>query len=748
MVEATPAPSSDNIHIIEQQIGNHEELNSNSSAKEASSYDQGSTKQQEDTGNDPGNTSSLPLTNQDLLLNSTIKYDLDEDYDELLNLENQNSDDDDDLIDEEEALALYEAELSSSPSINEEEIDANYVYAIRRFDATVEGQVTAEKGDMMLLLDDSNSYWWLVKICNNTTIGYLPAEYIETPSERLARLNKYKNSDTSSSGNALPAPSLASSLSKNDESLRIRMKRVAFDCPIKPGTDPDMDDTLFSENDYEAMVNRAVAENGLEIEFSTSNDTSSDDESVNLDGAIDDDDDEDDDNNKATLTEREASVHSSTLATDSLDIDSNRDSQDLVSSSTEEYHDDSETKLQKGDERVYRNSDMIAPTPRFSNKVLSPLKRALSTGALKTTSSATPDPDRPLSCPPPDATVEIRSPQFEDTKSSVSKNSDIHIIPGTEYTDKKKHPISNRAYANEAHIPSSATSEGSHFISQPIRHFVSLDSTNGKEMESQPPSASSSTPSSPTFQDAEGDSGLTQSVPVDDPNQNIQPKISNAPPITINDNHAEESSERIASPIEIKRKALPGDNSSLTVFDDEDNDHDELKSNNASGEDSMFSLYQSSIGSEFDKNEQSLTPDLVTGSGEASTPRSHDSDIYADRSLNPESSESPTSYVSPPTSISEDVLTNPESIPAEVPTVAQKTLFHHHTNLNQRLKNFIADPDSVTDLYWTVKSAGVRASPKSSYPNEDNVRSQLEESYANILRSLSDELASGMKSSG
>ena len=61
------------------------------------------------------------------------------------------------------------------------------------FIATVEGQANATKGDTLILLDDSNSYWWLVRIVKDNTIGYLPAEHIETPSERLARLNKYRN---------------------------------------------------------------------------------------------------------------------------------------------------------------------------------------------------------------------------------------------------------------------------------------------------------------------------------------------------------------------------------------------------------------------------------------------------------------------------------------------------------------------------------------------------------------------------
>lgn len=95
-----------------------------------------------------------------------------------------------------------------------EEIDFEFVYALHTFIATVEGQANATKGDTMVLLDDSNSYWWLVRVVKDSSIGmisspgfslfetnrrelvgYLPAEHIETPSERLARLNKYRNGD-------------------------------------------------------------------------------------------------------------------------------------------------------------------------------------------------------------------------------------------------------------------------------------------------------------------------------------------------------------------------------------------------------------------------------------------------------------------------------------------------------------------------------------------------------------------------
>lgn len=52
-----------------------------------------------------------------------------------------------------------------------EDIDFEFVYALHTFIATVEGQANATKGDTMVLLDDSNSYWWLVRVVKDGSIG-------------------------------------------------------------------------------------------------------------------------------------------------------------------------------------------------------------------------------------------------------------------------------------------------------------------------------------------------------------------------------------------------------------------------------------------------------------------------------------------------------------------------------------------------------------------------------------------------
>ncbi|CAJ0763035.1 9758_t:CDS:2 [Entrophospora sp. SA101] len=73
----------------------------------------------------------------------------------------------------------YDSLSSSSSSIIDEDIDFDLVYSMHTFEATVEGQASVEKGDSLTLLDDSNIYWWLVKLTKNGKTGYIPAEIIE-----------------------------------------------------------------------------------------------------------------------------------------------------------------------------------------------------------------------------------------------------------------------------------------------------------------------------------------------------------------------------------------------------------------------------------------------------------------------------------------------------------------------------------------------------------------------------------------
>ena len=95
----------------------------------------------------------------------------------------------------EDGEEYIEDDISSTLSIPNESIDFDMVYAFHSFAATVEGQANVVKGDSLYLMDDTNSYWWLVRVLKTQEVGYIPAENIETPFERLARLNKHRNID-------------------------------------------------------------------------------------------------------------------------------------------------------------------------------------------------------------------------------------------------------------------------------------------------------------------------------------------------------------------------------------------------------------------------------------------------------------------------------------------------------------------------------------------------------------------------
>jgi hypothetical protein len=91
-------------------------------------------------------------------------------------------DDEEDEEEEEEEEEVEEddaSSLTSELSIPDSNIDFSLVYALHTFVATVEGQASVVKGDALTLLDDSNSYWWLIKVLKTSEVGYIPAENIE-----------------------------------------------------------------------------------------------------------------------------------------------------------------------------------------------------------------------------------------------------------------------------------------------------------------------------------------------------------------------------------------------------------------------------------------------------------------------------------------------------------------------------------------------------------------------------------------
>jgi len=85
--------------------------------------------------------------------------------------EDSDGDDDDDSCFSELDARFVDSGWDGECLRNPEDIDFDFVYALHTFVATVEGQANATKGDTMVLLDDSNSYWWLVRVVKDSSIG-------------------------------------------------------------------------------------------------------------------------------------------------------------------------------------------------------------------------------------------------------------------------------------------------------------------------------------------------------------------------------------------------------------------------------------------------------------------------------------------------------------------------------------------------------------------------------------------------
>ncbi|CCK72491.1 protein phosphatase regulator BUD14 KNAG_0K01260 [Huiozyma naganishii CBS 8797] len=74
-----------------------------------------------------------------------------------------------------------------------QELDPEKLYALYEFSGPDTSHCQLEQDESCVLLNDEDSYWWLVKRCRDNNIGFAPAEILETFPERLARLNCWKN---------------------------------------------------------------------------------------------------------------------------------------------------------------------------------------------------------------------------------------------------------------------------------------------------------------------------------------------------------------------------------------------------------------------------------------------------------------------------------------------------------------------------------------------------------------------------
>lgn len=99
-------------------------------------------------------------------------------------------DDDDDLPLESRGPRFVDSGWGGECLHDTEDIDFELVYALHTFIATVEGQANATKGDAMVLLDDSNSYWWLVRVVKDSSIGTMSSTSLGHPLRSTTNTSK------------------------------------------------------------------------------------------------------------------------------------------------------------------------------------------------------------------------------------------------------------------------------------------------------------------------------------------------------------------------------------------------------------------------------------------------------------------------------------------------------------------------------------------------------------------------------
>ncbi|KAK4517835.1 bud emergence protein 1 [Mucor velutinosus] len=165
--------------------------------------------------------------------------------------------DEDDDSEEDELMIEDASSMSSSPSIPDENINFDLVYALHTFVATVEGQASVVKGDALILMEDTNIYWWLVEVLKTREVGYIPAENIETPYERLARLNKHRNVEITSPSihDTTPLPLVAQHPLNPTRRVTIGDESMSkiFHYEVESEIDEDEDQERYEEMDEDDL---------------------------------------------------------------------------------------------------------------------------------------------------------------------------------------------------------------------------------------------------------------------------------------------------------------------------------------------------------------------------------------------------------------------------------------------------------------------------------------------------------------
>lgn len=92
-------------------------------------------------------------------------------------------------------LELDDDFLPLPPRLPPRELDPNRLYALYDFQGPDPLHCNLKRDEPVELINDDDAYWWLVRRCADDKIGFALADILETPGERLARLNCWKNEE-------------------------------------------------------------------------------------------------------------------------------------------------------------------------------------------------------------------------------------------------------------------------------------------------------------------------------------------------------------------------------------------------------------------------------------------------------------------------------------------------------------------------------------------------------------------------
>lgn len=147
-----------------------------------------------------------------------------------------------------------------SPLPPPRDLQPGKLYALYEFSGDDPSHCELDRDDAVVLLNDQDSYWWLVRKDIDGKIGFAPAECLETYHERLARLNCWKNEELERSSKEnleqFPAKTKGDVLKSVQFSSQITVTEPDDHIDFDDNDDDDDDDHIDGEQDEDDETQR------------------------------------------------------------------------------------------------------------------------------------------------------------------------------------------------------------------------------------------------------------------------------------------------------------------------------------------------------------------------------------------------------------------------------------------------------------------------------------------------------------